>query len=174
MTYSYIKSVFPDFTASKVYDERTYNNITLGNGVAKAQLKTIEPYHDNQLQNFTASQPFTASQNLMSFEEKTPSPILNQKSIQLEPIDISNYKEYKEYKELFENNKTDLPLKIPCDIDCDSHINHVLTCVKCKQMITKQLNLNFDKERNEEIMELVSYMLFGVFVLLIIDNLTNK
>lgn len=167
MTYSYIKSVFPNFTASKVYDERTYNNITLDNGMAKAQLKTIEPYHDNQLQNFTASQTLMSSQEFLGTQEKPKSPISNQ---QIDTINSSNYKEYKQYKELFENDKKE----VSCDIDCDSHINHVLSCIKCKQIVIKQLNLEMDKERNEEIMELVSYMLFGVFVLLIIDNLTNK
>lgn len=143
MTYSYIQSVFPNFSASKVYNENTYNSLTLGNeGSVGAQKEMV----------------------------------VKESSVQPQPINMKDllesnfYKLQNSYKELFQDNKQ-IEDK---NEECDAHCNHVLKCTKCRDMITKQLNLEMDRIRNEEIMEIISYMIFGIFVLLIIDNLTTK
>ena len=37
----------------------------------------------------------------------------------------------------------------------------------------KQLGIETDRIRNEEIMEIISYILFGLFILILIDYLKN-
>ena len=57
---------------------------------------------------------------------------------------------------------------------CDFYMKHVLSCHSCRSIIMKQLNMDNDRIRNEEIMELVTYIVFGIFILLLIDILKNK
>lgn len=56
-----------------------------------------------------------------------------------------------------------------CNFDCEKYITHILECVPCRGMITKQLQLDIDRSKNEEIMEVISYMIFGIFMLLLLD-----
>ena len=50
------------------------------------------------------------------------------------------------------------------------YTKHVLECPTCKEILLKQFNIESDRIRNEEIMELVSFMIFGLFILLLIDT----
>lgn len=58
-----------------------------------------------------------------------------------------------------------------CNFDCDVYTKHILECSKCKNIIIKQFGIESDKIRNEEIMELISYFIFALFILLLIDSL---
>jgi hypothetical protein len=58
-----------------------------------------------------------------------------------------------------------------CNFDCDVYTKHILECSKCKNLIMKQFGIENDKIRNEEIMELISYFIFALFILLLIDSL---
>jgi hypothetical protein len=69
--------------------------------------------------------------------------------------------------ETFEPNQQE------CKVDCESHVSHVLNCPRCKGIISRQLNLDNDRIRNEEFMELFSYIVFGVFILLLIESIKN-
>ena len=55
--------------------------------------------------------------------------------------------------------------------NCNMYTRHVLDCQKCRSLLIKQLNLENDKIQNEEVMEIISYILFGVLLLLILDYL---
>lgn len=177
MTYSYIKSVFPNFETSKVYDEKNYNNITLKNPIENNNNNTdsflsqfILPI--NQKENNTKyrqdekiikTNDIQTKNDIFSFNEKDMVSFIEEnyyknlnkeKNLQLTEM-FTNDKEYKES-------------------ECTSHLNHVLECVKCKEMFSKQLNLEYEKVRNEEIIEVVSYIVFGIFILLILDNISKK
>jgi len=58
--------------------------------------------------------------------------------------------------------------------DCNLYTKHVLDCNKCKGMILKQFNIENDRIRNEEILELISYIMFGILILLIIDYIKRS
>ena len=60
-----------------------------------------------------------------------------------------------------------------CEPECDLYVKHILECNKCKSVAMKQLGIESDKVRNEEIMEVVSYIVFGLFILLLIDSLKS-
>jgi hypothetical protein len=55
--------------------------------------------------------------------------------------------------------------------DCDIYMKHILECSTCKDIFIKQHGLENDKIRNEEIMEMISYFIFAVFILLLVDSL---
>jgi hypothetical protein len=57
---------------------------------------------------------------------------------------------------------------------CDKYMSHVLQCTQCKDHVLTQFTQDKDKIRNEEIMEILSYIVFGIFVLLLIDALRKN
>lgn len=58
-----------------------------------------------------------------------------------------------------------------CDEECDGYITHIINCDKCKSILMKQLNIESDNKRNEELMELISYLIFAIFILLLVNSL---
>lgn len=57
---------------------------------------------------------------------------------------------------------------------CESYKQHVMECFECKRALIKQFSLEEGKSKNQEVMELVSYVLFGIFVLMLIESLQKK
>ena len=55
-------------------------------------------------------------------------------------------------------------------MNCDRYVKHVIECNRCKMMAMKTFGIETDRIRNEEIMELISYILFGLFILMLIDS----
>ena len=56
------------------------------------------------------------------------------------------------------------------DSDHTLYINHILKCQSCKEIIMKQLNIESKQEFYEEILELISFIVFGIFILLLLDR----
>jgi hypothetical protein len=177
MTYSYIKSVFPNFETSKVYDEKNYNmikpiskiNTEINNDSFLSQfvLPTNQKVQEKK-QNVENQYKDFIEKEMLSFLEKN-----NYES-------VGKFEESKNFqtsrnniiqsKETFQNNNTSDNIVDNCTL----HLNHVLECGKCKDIFSKQLNLEFERARNEEIIEVVSYIVFGIFILLILDNISKK
>ena len=183
MSYSYIKSVYPNFEISKVYDERIYNSlntiqhpsiqIELPEQITKNKIEEMDNTKDN-LKFYNLPIPYVGS--YANFEGNKN--IRNTKS-------GSNFIDLKSYKEEFDNDKTNTiddktntidekTDEKKCNLECDLYIKHILECEDCKKRVIKQFNLDVDKQKNEEIMEIISYMIFGIFVLLLIDNVKQK
>lgn len=59
------------------------------------------------------------------------------------------------------------------NIDHMTYTKHVLGCASCKQSLIKQFNIENDRLRNEEIMELISFIMFGLFILLFLDSFSK-
>ena len=58
-------------------------------------------------------------------------------------------------------------------ITVDSHqtsFSHVMECKECKELLRKQFNLENEKIFKEEIIELVSFIAFGVFLLMLLER----
>jgi hypothetical protein len=176
MAYSYIKSVFPKFESSKVYDERIYNSLS---SLTSPNLSSFKPQPINeQLDIFTKNlvQPITQStykkssdinakksedkqnmDNLHFYNKPLPSLIINEKNTE----NIQN-------TENFNNEQTVEKM------DCTTYTDHVLSCSKCSNMLSKQLGIINDKAKLEEIMELGSYIIFGIFILLLLESIKKK
>jgi hypothetical protein len=161
MSYSYVKTVFPDFKYSNVYDTKMYENLN----VSQYNNKLFEPVSADVSTSY-------ADIN-----------ILNPEVIKEEKSKIETFKDNQQFynlalpvsniptsnnlinKEKFQSNKD------------ESHIEytkHVLECSSCKELLMKQFNIENERIRNEEIMELISYLIFGLFILLLIDSYAKK
>jgi hypothetical protein len=149
MSYSYIKNVFPNFNSTKSLDDNVYN-----------KLKSSNLTLNNDFQSDLNFIPSTI--NLEQFNEvetvasPSPSPsqgpALNQNVMTTKTPISTNYEVH----------------------NCENYIKHILSCSKCQGIMRKQLNTDNERLRNEELMELFSYILLGIFVLLFIDNIRYK
>lgn len=159
MSYSYVKSVFPNFEYSNVYNSKIYDNLN----VSKDK-KVFEAADFNNNVNFS---------DLSVFEEEKPSKSKietfqdNQRFFnQPLPKDNIPVNNNKIYPERFEQpQKSDDHLE---------YTKHVLECPKCKELLMKQFGVESERIRNEEIMELISFVIFGLFILLLIDAYAKK
>lgn len=161
MSYSYIKTVFPDFNYSSVYDSKLYDNVN----VSKHDLRLFEPANSetgpvySSISNVKQEEPIKAVKSLETFQD-------NQRFYNLplpeHNIPISNNR-VNNIETLDNNNKAHM-----------EYTKHVLECPSCKELLMKQFGLENERIRNEEIMELISYLIFGLFILLLIDTYTKK
>lgn len=222
MSYSYIKSVFPNFeNLNKVYDESLYSNlqrplaseeVPQESFLQKVKVQS-EVSLDGKVSNdnntplsYSNSSDFSSS----TFEKE---PIQNNLRFYNTPIsesikniqykNINPYEAYNKSDE-FGASLTTEPTEITGttgttgttgsrelersksiftddvvrrqgnqekfeqdDLNCDVYIKHVVDCRRCRDMISRQFNL-YD---NEEMMEIISYLIFGLFILLVINSL---
>ena len=203
MSYSYIKSVFPNFKDSnKVYDETLYNNINtlytdtslglpepenlersrpnykhpkveLEQVVVKPESK-IEAMSNvfNEYANASLYKP--ESQNNLSYYNLPIKAIQKQNTKQHNvTIESQRVEQFEEENPKTQVSKNESDTVKCIDGDCDQYIKHVLECSKCKAIAIKQLRIDNDRFRNEEMMELASYIIFGLFILLLIDSLKS-
>lgn len=192
MSYSYIKSVFPNFeNSSKVYDDAIYNNISSAKGEEKTRdtsnysVQQNDPYtfsnYNSDKETFVLPQT-----NLL---ETFNNDLTNDTNKKQDKNNLSFYNLPLHSQELIKsqglnNSQTiQLPNKNLKSIEnfeggdkiydegCDKYVNHIANCDKCRSILMKQLNIESDNKRNEELMELISYLIFAVFILLLINSL---
>ena len=141
MSYSYIKSVFPNFetdTNPSIYDAQ----LSLASPSQNESQSTPTPYENQGIpvENFGQTTP-TDKSNLTFYIPPVP----------------------KVTVEAFEP-KTDTP-----PAGCDDYLRHVVKCKQCMQTLRKQLGMS--SVDYEEILEVLSFILFGVFLLMILDRI---
>lgn len=162
MSYSYVKTVFPNFQYSNVYDSKVYDNLNV------SQDKKVFEGADLYNLNSTFS-------DVSVFEEEKPSKSKietfqdNQRFFnQPIPKDVIPPNNNRIYPERFEQPQKDN------GGDHLEYTKHILECPKCKDLLMKQFGIENDRIRNEEIMELISFVIFALFILLLIDFYAKK
>jgi len=183
MSYSYIKSVFPNFeNSNKVYDETLYTNInsSLYNEASESpQVKPLEYNNKKKEQEEIFNLPSNKLlENLTNIDQDNSGQFQSQMKNNLSYYNLPLKSQMQTplsqtplaRSSLVQNeSKIEIP-DTNCD-DCDVHVKHILDCKQCKMLAVKQLGIESDKYRNEEMMELASYVIFGMFILLLIDSL---
>lgn len=174
MSYAYIKNVYPGFKESKEYSNKLYNSLESVNPSATA----LTQVNNNTPAPFESDDEARFARSLLSNSELKPVSLPQLKLLETlqnttETPNKDNLRYYNiplpKSVETFEETS----IKQDCKVDCDSHVSHVLNCPRCKGIIARQLNLDNDRVKNEEFMELFSYIIFGVFILLLIDSIKN-
>uniref|UniRef100_A0A6C0DZA9 Uncharacterized protein n=1 Tax=viral metagenome TaxID=1070528 RepID=A0A6C0DZA9_9ZZZZ len=142
MTYSYIKSVFPNFETVS-----SSRSLALGN----------IPRFGREQNNLTKTD--------------------NSKGIQ--GFDANKYSKQivSEYKEFFSNdngvNKSSLKTQQQEEgeqQECSMYASHVLRCESCKDIIRRQLGYEEKRFQNDQLLEIVTYGIFGAFLLVFLEN----
>jgi hypothetical protein len=159
MSYSYVKTVFPDFKYSNVYDTKLYDNLN----VSQYDNRLFEPVDTDISRNYA---DITLAQEQPKKESRIETFQDNQK-FYTPPLPVSNIpiNNNRINREKFDDEPSQKHLE---------YTKHVLECPSCKEMLMKQFNLENERIRNEEIMELISYLIFGLFILLLIDTYAKK
>lgn len=159
MSYSYVKTVFPDFKYSNVYDTKLYDNLN----VSQYDNRLFEPVDTDISRNYA---DITLAQEQPKKESRIETFQDNQK-FYTPPLPASNIpiNNNRINREKFDDEPSQKHLE---------YTKHVLECPSCKEMLMKQFNLENERIRNEEIMELISYLIFGLFILLLIDTYAKK
>jgi hypothetical protein len=190
MSYSYIKSVFPNFETSN--DAVSFNSLMqMSNGSStehKTEAGSFVTGYDpaSQIPENETQETFINSVPILPEKAKILSNTKINKAVRNDNLQFYN-KPIKQVEQFDENPRNDKlqfynkPIKQveqfdenPKNLPCDPHIQHILACPECKAIVAKQLSLQQDKNRNEEIMEMVSYVLFGIFVLMLIESLQKR
>ena len=151
MSYSYIKSVFPNFT-SKLYDERIYSSLDSLNAETTKLITGTSP-KSSQMPVQTLPVPLdTETQPFLTLSTAQPTtlspPTVHSEVTQIDstPKVIENFEE---------------PKKEPTH---EQVLTHLENCESCKSKFTNNNN------NNEDIMELISYIALGIFILLVLDR----
>lgn len=198
MSYSYIKSVFPNFeNSNKVYDESLYSGIdekpvSLKNVIEGTFTDDVVRRQGNVMVNLTDfSKTLSQKNNDIDLpQEKLIESYRNIEGMtdgeyaEIKPLNSSDTRNNLKYynkplstlteagltvrqkskeKDIFENYTDD---KV-CN---DTYVKHVIECNRCRAMAMKTFGIETDRIRNEEIMEIISYILFGLFILMLIDS----
>lgn len=139
MSYTYIKTVFPEFEFTNVYNDNLYKNVneTSNNllnvvGFSKSNDHSIETFKEiDKIEN-------QSKNNLKFYNEK----IINQ--------NIPNY-----------NNTGTL-------VNHHDHIDHINNCKQCKDSLLKQFGYENQRINHDDLMELFSYIIFGILLYMLI------
>lgn len=174
MSYSYIKSVYPNFeNSSRVYEEtKIYEEPLFLDKTSDNNKSEVNPSnYEEKLNKFTKSLLHEDSQN-KSILQKYKNQQNDKNNLKYYNLQAPNEFYKWQNKHLMENFDEEKPV---CkDLDCDIMMKHINECTKCKNVFLKQFGLENDKIRNEELMELISYLIFGLFMLMLLDTIKNQ
>lgn len=183
MSYSYLTNVFPNYTPSVDYEDYVFRSL---NAIDKAetQAKVTQPPQAHVttprvIPNYSASNkpeqkvvPVNGDPMNYQLNEFTKSLIgahpiaeeqgtyVHQPQNSIDPIIKSPV-----VVESFGNMQ-----QSPSHTGCDKMCQHVLQCQRCKAIVVKQWNLESDRIFHEEIMEVLTYVIFAVFLLLLLES----
>lgn len=164
MSYAYIKSVYPNFSQENTLQTKLFNSLD----TMQVQQKTSDPVVTARPVSAVTRPTTSVVPSALPYVETQERVLPANKLVEeYSPMPVKQYKQQYQYKEKFEEDTKS-------ESTCHKTITHVLHCDVCRSMLSKQLNIEYDKVRNEEMIELFSYLTFGVFVLLLLDNLKQK
>ena len=203
MSYSYIKSVFPNFeNSNKVYDESLYSNLQESQvqqqtqqQAQQAQTQVQAPLQEVKQEQQIVYPQISNSNNVGDFASNTFEKNQVQNNLryynipisdEVKNIEYNNENKYKPYNikeneygmDLTEKTKEVKLEKLEKlekfeninELGCDIYIKHISECRKCRELVSRQFNM-YD---NEEVMEVISYLIFGLFILLAINSIKNN
>ena len=178
MSYSYIQSVFPNFQKSTISIENVYNNANIKQPELPKDIPPPEPININVSTEpvFKPVQVTTVTKPTVEFvpENQNQDSLSNFKKMNI----VDNQSYLNRYKKITipENQNTPVYLQnnienFENDKQHQDYLDHIFKCSECKNTVIKHFNIENDKLVNEEIMEVVSYIAFCIFILLLIDNI---
>jgi len=170
MSYSYVKTVFPDFEYSNVYNHKLYSDMN-GNGVNGDM-------NDKKSENKLAVVPASEDMTLGYLKSE---PLIIRPGNQTKLIENVTFKEpftqiskdkdnlhfYNQKIETFDGNLRKERTGHDGYDGHDEYIKHVSKCDFCKSIIKRQYP-------NHEMMELISYITFGIFILILLDTVKKQ
>ena len=168
MSYSYVKTVFPGYEFSNLYNDQVYN-IKPNNeplnviGITNENIDNYTPIKNNtQVYNKPIINQHIPNYNNIS---KNHFAVPDQDPQPLQSVTPHNYISYNEE---FGNESGSIKNNTVSHLEYIKHINN---CPSCRQELLKLFNIETERIRNEEIMELISYIIFGIMLYILLESL---
>jgi hypothetical protein len=175
-----LKVAFPNFESSS---QITTSHISTPKP-QPVQSSSIQPENDNLHYYNIPIEPYKA------YDQLKPSSALAQAPVPIQqPMQVPMQQPIQTQQPMQQPIQTQTPMQVqqvPIQVQQkvetfdntldDQHlmsVKHVLECEKCKTIMLKQLNIETDRRRNEDIMEIISYIIFSIFILMLIDQLAK-
>ncbi|NBU33703.1 hypothetical protein EB118_05315 [bacterium] len=167
MSYSYLKNVFPNYVSSVDYEDYIFRSLNAIDAAEESAKKLDTPPNvvtDRVISNYAkAPQP-------LEVQPADPQSQLNQftQSLLAHPVSLE--------KGTYVHQPTEpihpvlRRVETFQNTDCGNMCKHVLDCSRCKNVLIKQWDLDKDRLRNEEIMEVITYIIFGLFLVTLIHR----
>jgi hypothetical protein len=171
MSYSYVKTVFPNFEYSNVYNDKLYNDMNGPVPVPAPAPATIAA--PAQVAAPVQPAPLPAEESISYLKNE---PLIVRPGNQVKLLETTTYKEpfsqdkdnlhfYNKRIEGFRGNEDhDEQGRISGHVDHQEYIKHLAKCEFCRSMIKRQYT-------NEQMMELISYITLGIFILILLDTI---
>jgi len=197
MSYSYVKTVFPNYEYSNVYNDKIYSNMNGGSFISSAE-KDIKGTVENNAPVTLKQEPFATrpgdqvkiindNDSLEPYSNTRSHVPVNKDNLHYYNFPIANQHIPKYNNFPIKERSEPAPYTKPTSANkSHSHaierfgqasnghmeyIQHISECEGCRKLVMKQFNLHSEQLRNEEIIELISYVMFGVFILVLLDTL---
>ena len=173
MSYSYVKTVFPNFEYSNVYNDKLYGDMS-GPTATVVPAPTTMPVPAP-----VAISPFEES-SMIGSELKGESLIvrpgnqthlIEQKSFR-EPFEQIKIKEDKDNLHFYNKQieKFGNQVHVLTEDHHDGHLKHLSKCEFCREIIKKQYNI----QTHDQMTELISHVMLGIFILVLLDIVKSK
>ena len=187
MSYSYLKSVFPKFEYTTDFENTKFNTIgddklnsftqsLIASDLQGMTKSSAVPYGITD----TSAAPYGITDTSAApygITDSSAAPYNNNYTIHKDLAPNYNYNSIAPSTpphiiETFQDNVS--PSAINNNMPCNLYMKHIMECNKCRNMIVKQWNLDNDRIRNEEIMEIITYIIFGIVLLLLFETIKNR
>lgn len=148
MSYSYIKSVFPNYSTEddpNVGSQLYTSNLTLG-GSVETNTKINSPVSPYESSSFVET--FNGESNKDNLHFRVP------------PVPTISIESF--------SKDTNVTNSIT-NTNCEDYLQHVLKCKACSNALRKQLGVGRSVEY-EELVEVFAFILFGVFLLMLLER----
>lgn len=178
MSYSYLQSVFPNYKPSQKLTELLYNDIINNNNTKP--IPKYEAANDNLHASVSQvnSKPLIVDNGKENKENRMGNNKHVENVIEVVPVETfkDNFKDnlrfYNEpLKSHFMENFEDVEQKEQCSVSCVDNINHILKCEGCTAILKQKLGINIDFN---DYIEIAMYILFGLFIIAMLDKLDKK
>lgn len=176
MSYSYLQSVFPNYRPSQKLTELIYNDIINSNMVREpAKYEAANDTKEHASISQVSSKPLVVKQNEeVEKDVKKEDKKDNEKEKTFLEMFKDNLKFYNEpinpkFIEHLEN--TEQKHDSCSEGSCAENINHILKCEACSAILKQKLDIKSDFN---EYIEIAMYILFGLFIIAILDKLDKR
>lgn len=173
MSYSYVKTVFPNFEYSNVYNDKLYSDMS-GPAPTVTVPAVVEPNDENPAVSYLKSEPLIVRPEDQThlLETKT----FKEPFTQLKQHNEQNQENKEQDKYSDKDNLHFYNRRIETfnghghenghghGHEHDVYLKHVSKCDFCKSILRRQYP-------TEQMMELISYIALGIFILILLDRI---
>lgn len=146
MSYTYIKTVFPEFEFTNVYNDNLYKNVN----ETSNNLLNIVGFSQSDINQSNVTDPF-----IETFKE-------------IDKMETQSKNNLKFYNDKVINQNIPQYNNIETFVDHHDYIDHINNCKECKDILLKQFGYETQRINHDDLMELFSYIIFGILLYMLI------